>query len=203
MTLSHTKSLAEALGKNVFPGLGMASELLEHIAALFVRRTYLSKAQLLTIGDQWKQVFYLHQGLVRIFYTDAKGREFNKSFFYENQLIWPVAPSVRTSQTHFTIAALEDLTVSECSFNRLHAMLKGSGYWEQFALLPYAERFAERLFRREYEFLLYAATERYQAFCREKPHLVQRIPDYHLASYLGMTNVTLSRIKNSPAFNLV
>ena len=102
-----------------------------------------------------------------------------------------------------TIAALEDLTVSECSFDRLHAMLKGSGYWEQFALLPYAERFAERLFRREYEFLLYSATERYQAFCREKPHLVQRIPDYHLASYLGMTNVTLSRIKNSPAFNLV
>lgn len=195
------ESLAEALSHGAFAGLGMNSEELGQITNLFVSRSYPRKAMLLDIGDRWERVFYIHSGLVRLFYTDVEGREFNKGFFREGQMIWPVAPSARTDASLFSIAALEDLTVSICGFSRFHDWLLQRGYWEAFAL-PYAEAFAERLFRREYEFLLNSASERYRRFCIEYPELVQRIADYHLASYLGITNVTLSRIKNSPPFNL-
>ena len=196
---SNQGLLTEVLRQNAFSGLGIDNEKLDSIARLFARRRYPRKALLLPLGDKWENVIYIHDGLVRLFYTDPEGKEFNKGFFWENQLIWPVAPSARTNESLFSIGALEELTISICSFTLFQSWLKKEGYWEKFAL-PYAEAFAERLFKREYEFLLNSATERYERFCIEHPGLVKRIADYHLASYLGITNVTLSRIKNSVDF---
>ena len=201
MSNADQKTLSEALRQNVFAGLEITNEELDRIACLFIRKKYPRKVHLLTAGERWDRIFYIHDGLIRLFYADAEGREFNKGFFGENQLIWPVAPSARTEKSLFSIAALEDVEISVCHFDLFYSWLKERGHWERFAL-PYAEAFTERLFQREYEFLLSSATERYRRFCIAYPELVQRIADYHLASYLGITNVTLSRIKNSADFNV-
>ena len=156
---------------------------------------------LVRAGERWKTVFYIHQGILRLFYTDKEGREFNKGFFWEDQFVWPVAPSARNKDSLFTIAALEELVVSACPFPTFHSWLLHHGSWEKFAL-SYAEAFAEQKFLREYEFLVCSATERFRHFCREYPELVTRILDYHIASYIGVTNVSLSRIKNSAAVNI-
>ncbi len=198
---SSNESLSMALEQKIFQELGIENKKRDHLADFFVRKQYPPKALLLSIGDRWENVFYIHKGLVRLFYTDTEGKEFNKGFFYEDQLIWPIAPSARTGKSLFSIAALEELTVSICSFNLFFDWLTKHGCWEKFAL-PYAEASAERLFKREYEFLQNSATERYQRFTRDYPELVRRIADYHLASYLGITNVTLSRIKNATGFNI-
>jgi CRP/FNR family transcriptional regulator, anaerobic regulatory protein len=198
---SGNETLVEAFSRKILRNVVADSEKLTEVASLFIRRKYPRKALLLTTGEKWDKIFYIHQGLVRLFYAAAEGREFNKGFYCEGQLIWPVAPSVRRKDSLFSIAALENLTVSVCSFALFHSWLEQRGYWEKFAL-PYAEAFAERLFMREYEFLLNSAAERYRNFCIEYPGLVRRIPDYHLASYLGITNVSLSRIKNTADFNV-
>lgn len=116
-------------------------------------------------------------------------------------MLWPIAPSARKNDSLFNISALEAVTVSVCDFSSFHSWLTRHGCWEKFAL-PYVELFVEDKFRREYEFLMNSATERFRHFCMEYADLVERIPDYHLASYLGITNVTLSRIKKSIDFNL-
>ena len=71
--------------------------------------------------------------------------------------------------------------------------------WEAFAL-PFAETLADQKFNREYEFLMLDAEARYLSLLQQDPQLVSRVPDYHLASYLGMTNVTLSRVKRRCRF---
>jgi hypothetical protein len=50
---------------------------------------------------------------------------------------------------------------------------------------------------RERSFLQQTATERYLDFCERHPDLLQRIPQYHIASYLGVTEVTLSRLRST------
>ena len=127
--------------------------------------------------------------------------EFNKAFFWEDQLVWPVAPSARARDSLFSMAALDNITVSVCNFDTFYSWLTSNGHWERFAL-PYAESFAEQKFQREYEFLMNSATERFRSFCDEYPGLVNRIPDYHIASYIGITNVSLSRIKSSYDINV-
>lgn len=160
------------------------------------KKTYPRKMFLLNVGDKWDKLFYIHRGIVRLFYTDMEGREFNKAFFWEGHCIWPVAPRDRNEDVLFSIAALEDVTVLECSFQRVYDILRNHGQWEAFAL-PFAETLVEQKFVREHDFLLLSARERFEEFSQAHPNIVRRIPDYHLASFLGITNVSLSRIKRS------
>ncbi len=194
-------SLIAALKEKIIPdGFNHGRELSE-LSALFVQREYPRKQTLLVAGEKWDKVFFIHRGIIRLYYTDKEGRESNKGFFQEGCLVWPVAPCARQNDSLFSIAALEDINVSVCRFASFYSWLVGHGYWEKFAL-PYAELFAEEKFLREYEFLVYSAAERFRHFCAENPELAKRIPDYHLATYIGITNVSLSRIKKTMDFNL-
>jgi CRP-like cAMP-binding protein len=179
----------------------MDSEDVIELANLFIGRRYARRATLIAAGEKWDKVYYIHEGVVRLFYSDDQGREFNKGFFCEEHVMWPVAPYAREEASLFSIATLKNVTVSACLFSVFYSWLSRHGYWERFAL-PYAETLAADKCLREYEFLLNSAAERYRNFCKEHPGLAGRIPDYHLASYLGITNVTLSRIRNSADFSL-
>ena len=158
------------------------------------KKDYARKSSLLNAGDLWANLIYIDQGLIRLFYSDLDGRMFNKAFFGEGQCIWPVAPKDRDQGVLFSIAAVEDTCVYLCPFEALYEFLNSRGYWEKFAL-PFAETLIEQKFQREHDFLLLSAKERFENFSKSQPHLISRIPDYHLASYLGITNVSLSRIK--------
>ncbi len=182
--------------RRVFNDLQISDKELKEVSDLFIERKYPKNKTFITEGEQWNNIFYIHKGIIRLFYMDNKGREFNKGFYWEGQLAWPIAPSAQKEGSLFHIATVEDTVVSICPFNRFHSWLAHHGCWEKFALM-YTEAFVEQKFAREHEFLLNSATERYHKFCNKYPFLVNRIPDYHLASYIGISNVSLSRIKKS------
>lgn len=201
MTDSDNISLSETLEKKIFQNISTQNKERAELAGLFIERRYQRKITLVPAGEKWDKVFFIHRGIIRLYYTDKDGREFNKGFFREGQLVWPAAPSARHQESLFTIATLEECRISVCGFAPFFSWLKRHNYWEKFAL-PYTESLAEEKFLREYEFLMKPATERFRNFCIENPELAERIPDYHLASYLGITNVSLSRIKKNIDFNL-
>ena len=194
--MASKKLLINEFKKLFFQPINVDEEDFFSFSNFFSKRKYSRKTYLLHAGDKWDKVFYIHQGLIRLFYNDYEGREFNKAFFWEKHCIWPVAPRDRNEDSLFSIAALEDVTVLECSFRLFHEWLSERGHWEKFAL-PFAETLVEQKFLREHDFLLLSATERFNNFSGKYPDIVFRIPDYHLASYLGITNVSLSRIKRS------
>ena len=194
--MSEKISLPQFLKQRVFRETTPPEKELSELLRLFHGGTCSREETLIMAGEPWDRAFFIHEGIMRLYYTDREGREYNKAFFSEGELVWPVAPSAQREKIRFTIAPLENLKLSVCSFRVLQSWLKEQNYWEPFAL-SYAEAFAEEKFIREYEFLMHSAPERFQHFCEEHPQLAERIPDYHLASYLGMTNVSLSRIKNS------
>ncbi|WP_077529660.1 Crp/Fnr family transcriptional regulator [Vreelandella utahensis] len=182
------EALALALGGDT------ASSLVTRLADAFVERRFRKAEAVLLAGEQWQQVLFIEQGMLRLYYSDEEGREFNKGFFQEGQLIWPVAPSARQEPSLFSILCLEHCSIRVADFDWFRRQLESAGLWSRFAL-PFTEWLAEEKFLREYELLLYPALERYQHFQNQYPELAARVPDYHLASYLGMSNVTLSRIK--------
>lgn len=191
----------DALRRRVFHNRSVEDDKLAELSSFFVKKQCPRNYVFLHAGEKWNYVLYIHEGVIRLFYGDENGREFNKGFFWEDHLVWPVAPSARRDDSLFSIAALESCVVSVCPFKPFYDWLRLSGWWETFAL-PYAEAFAEQKFLREYEFLMSSARDRYRSFCKEFPGLAHRIPDYHIASYIGITNVSLSRIKSSAEFNL-
>jgi CRP-like cAMP-binding protein len=158
--------------------------------------TFKKKELLLQANQQSGHFWFVFQGLVRNFYITEEGKDFNKSFIAAPSFCGSMTEIITGQASRFSIEALEDTTVIAISINWFkEASHKNSGF--QTLALVIAEQLALKKEQREAELLLDDATTRYQRFVIENSHLAGRIAAYHIASYLGITEVALSRIKRS------
>lgn len=179
----------------VFKNAGIQVGDEDALVRLFSYRLFSAREPVLQSGQAWRQLYYIQSGLIRLFYTDEDGNDYNKGFFRERHCLWPVAPRDREQGVLFSIATIEPTEVLVCDIDALYHHLEAQGQWQRFALY-YAERLLESKFQREHDLLTMKARERYIKLKADLPDLIARIPDYHLASYLGVTNVSLSRLKS-------
>jgi CRP-like cAMP-binding protein len=152
-------------------------------------------ATLLAAGTHWQHAFWVERGMLRLFYIDSEGRESNKNFHAEDAFIWPVTDALRREPVAFFIAALAPATVVRClPYAALETAVAGLPSWTTLQLNALAGLLDDKM-RREQAFLQCTARLRYEALLRERPEWTGRIPLRHLASYLGMTDVSLSRLR--------
>jgi len=177
----------------------LPEEKLQALLDIFHRQIFDKDVVLVNQGDRWNKVYFVERGIVRLFFNTPDGREFNKNFFTEGNFFWPATPATRLHPSLFSITTLEMSYIWVADFALFQKQLMTIQRWEAFAL-PFAETLADQKINREYEFLMFDAKARYLSLLEQDPQLVRRVPDYHLASYLGMTNVTLSRVKRRCRF---
>jgi CRP-like cAMP-binding protein len=156
--------------------------------------TFEANAHLLEAGDIADSVFYLCSGLVRFYYLAQDGKEHNKSFVTEGQFAGALQLSNDPRPSRFYIQALEPVQALAISLDALNRLYAQSLAWANIGRL-YMESIAVRKARREAQFLLDSAEERYCHFLTTQPELAEKLPLYHIASYLGITDVALSRIR--------
>lgn len=165
----------------------------------FKFRVFPKNSILLSTEDYWVTMFFINHGIIRIYYMSEDGRDFNKGFFFEGMFLWPIAPSARNYPSRFIIETMEQCETLICDLRGFRKTLQMLGYWDKFSLF-HAEWLADDKAIREADFLLLSAQERYLKFVESYKEIADRIPDYHIASYLGITNVALSRIKKNLFF---
>tara|TARA_Y100000588_G_scaffold362370_1_gene424017 strand:- start:138 stop:734 length:597 start_codon:yes stop_codon:yes gene_type:complete len=149
---------------------------------------------LLRAGDIGTYAYYVDEGLVRLFYTNDSGREFIKSFSTADDFCGSFSSSLFKTPCRFSIQALELTTVVYTLFDQIVDLFPTDIRWERLGR-KLAEGYALLKEEREAELLLDPAETRYRRFLEDYPDLDQRIPQYHIASYLGITDVALSRIR--------
>lgn len=93
------------------------------------------------------------------------------------------------------VIALEDSTILRIKFEKEQKLKKGDHKFETIFRIM-AERGLAFQQRRMISNLTLSAEERYDEFLTKYPHIIQRLPQYALASYLGMTKEFLSKIRN-------
>ena len=177
----------------------LPEEKLQALLDIFHRHMFEKDVVLLNQGDPWAKVYFVEQGIVRLFFNTPDGREFNKNFFAEGNFFWPATPATSLHPSLFSIATLEMSYLWVADYVLFRKQLIALNRLESFTL-PFAQALADQKINREYEFLMLDAEARYLSFLQKNPQFVRRIPDYHIASYLGMTNVTLSRVKSRCRF---
>lgn len=157
-------------------------------------RRQLRKGQhLLHMGDAVASIWRVQRGLLRMYYQSAKGLERNRSFHAEDHWLGAGTPPVAT-ESPYAIEALEDCTLVEVPYALLqdvlaqHPAVHGA---VQDALDSIFARQNQRLS----ELLMLDATTRYHAFLSLHGGMADRLRLHHVASYLGITNVALSRIR--------
>lgn len=147
-----------------------------------------------TEGQNLSAVWFVEQGLLRSHFLNADGRERNCGFHPEWQ--WAGMPPPRGAPALASVAidALERSQVVELSHAALAAWLQHRP--ELQATLT--DTLLVNLMassRRESALMMDSAEERYMRFLAEQPAMAERVALHHVASYLGITNVALSRVR--------
>ncbi len=156
----------------------------------------LSRQQMLCqAGEQPRSFAFVCEGLFRVFALDAKGHEYNKNFFSEGQFPGSMAALLRQEPSQHSIQALEDSSIIEIDFKSFRELLYRSEDLKLFQIHYLETNWLLAKDARETQLVQQDAAERYQRFLTEKPELAERLPQYHIASHLGITPTQLSRIR--------
>ena len=140
------------------------------------------------------RIGFLLNGVVRAFYRSHNGIEYNKTFFTDNEFFGPYAALVTRQVNHINIQALTECTILTAPYSQVTELFPLYRKMETLARLI-AEQFYIEKEKREIELVLLQADERYDLFKKEHPSIENLIPQYHIASYLGITPTQLSRIR--------
>ncbi len=163
-------------------------------AGMFSCKRHSAGEHVIFAGEVVTDLHFLTSGLARYYYLDEKGREFNKSFSTTGQVLSSMLSLVTGEPSRFSVQVMD---ASYCLSLRYHDFLVlAESYrdWERLRLCL-LEQLVLKKEQREADLLISSATERYLRFLEEFDHMAERIPNYHIASYLGITEVALSRIR--------
>jgi CRP-like cAMP-binding protein len=135
------------------------------------------------------------KGIFRIYHNDPQNDEQKNIFFFsENQFIVSFRSFIYQYPCNYYIEALEDAELLYISYVDLHQLYSTAIAWQQFGRLL-AERFFNYSQSRAEELLFLSHEQRYVRLLEEHPTILNRIPAYHISSYLGIKNPSLSRIR--------
>lgn len=175
--------------------LPRASAALRRQLVALVQSVTLDKGQLLLpAGTRWQHLWWVEQGALRLYYLDRQGAEANKNFMLEGQCLWPVTPRLRDEPADFFIAALEPTRVHALAMADAQALLADEPDWGALQLQALQQLLDEKLWR-EHLFLQCTPAQRYLALRAARPQWCQRLPLRHQAAWLGITDVSLSRLR--------
>ncbi len=164
-------------------------------AAQHMRRLTLARGQTLFEIDQPHPfVHVLRQGCVKTLYRDAQGHEWVQDFFDEGAFLCSLTSLRPGGVASYGCEALEDAEVECIDYAWLEAVAQGHPVWQR-ALLAGWKDYATRREQRERGLLTLSPAQRYAAYVSERPRLAARVPQQDLARYLGITPVSLSRIR--------
>ena len=167
---------------------------MELFISLFSEKHLKKDEYFATEGEYSTKFGFLSLGIVRAFYRNNEGNEYNKTFFSEKGFIGAYSSLVTNQKNQINIQCLTDCSLLTADFLEFKKLYDTHPKIERLARIL-AEYFFVSKEKREIELVMMDATERYAIFQEEHPNLENHIPQYHIASYLGITPTQLSRIR--------
>lgn len=155
----------------------------------------LKKNEYLAIEGEYSTRFvFITKGVMRAFFRNNNGNEYNKTFFTEPNFVGAFSSLVTKQQNLINIQCLTDCAVLIADYQQVTNLYNSFPKIERFARIL-AEHYFVTKETREIELVMLDASERYVIFQKKHPNLEHLIPQYHIASYLGITPTQLSRIR--------
>ncbi len=163
-------------------------------STLFLPKVLKKGDYFITDGQTAKEIGFLESGIIRAFYRNSEAVEYNKHFFINPCFIGGYASLIAGTPNQIIQQALTDCRIQVAKFADIQKLYEICPDIERGARIL-AEQFFVQKEQREIEIVLLDADKRYQIFQKNFPQLEQQIPQYHIASYLGITPTQLSRIR--------
>lgn len=188
----------ELLHKKISEIISVSEEDFEYSKSLFLPKKLRKKQYLLQEGDVCRYTAFVSKGLLRTYSTDEKGTEHILQFAMEGWWMADLYSFLTDEPSIFNMEALEDcelLLITRPSWDLLLARIPA--FERFFRILIQNNLIATQ--RRLLGTMSETAEEKYVKLLKTYPDCVQRVPQHMIASYLGITRETLSRIRSNMA----
>jgi len=184
----------EELIKKIKDNIHLSIEAEDYLISISKEKIVPKGSILIRQGQRVNKIFFVTGGCLRSYCIDKNGKEHTLHFAIKNDWISDYIAIHGNESATLTIECLTESNIIEFNAEKINGMLK---------LFPELEPFQrgnlERLFvslqKRILNQLQLSAAERYDLFLEEYPDVEQHTRNYHIASYLGITQESLSRIR--------
>jgi CRP-like cAMP-binding protein len=144
-------------------------------------------------GESAAIMSFVLKGLLMAYYQNADGREIVRNFTLENQLACAYKSASRAAPSHVSIVALEETVVLTFSYQDLLDAYDRSAVWERVGRKLF-EAYCGAFERRTFQLMALDAKSRYEDLSRDYPELIKRVQRQYIATFLGITPQSLSRL---------
>ncbi|MBL6446103.1 Crp/Fnr family transcriptional regulator [Fulvivirga sp. 29W222] len=154
---------------------------------------------LLHKGQTSKHLYFVNKGCLRVFCIQPDGKESTRFFAFKGQFGTAFPSFIKQDVSIALIDTVEKselLKIHHHDFQRLLSSVPG---WESLYRKELEHNYVESILRIE-SFVTMNATERYRRILKHEPHLINRLPNRIIASYMGISQETLSRLKSDRSF---
>lgn len=167
---------------------------------IFKPRILKKDISFLEVGEKSTEIGFIVKGVFRSYYIDKNGNDITKYFYAEDGILFSYAAYLSQKETEYYIQALEDSELLVAKISDFEKIVEGN-----YKLLLLYKKMIDRVLIMKEEhasgFKLLNSVERYKQFTSTYPDLEKRIKQCYIASYLGITPVSLSRIRKKLGIN--
>lgn len=144
-----------------------------------------------TVSDDY---FYLQKGIMRVFLDDLAGNEITTDIFTENNIVFEITSFFNRVKSETNIQAITACIGYRISYEELNKLFHHKPAFRDFGRAILVKEFIASK-KRNYAMINQTAEQRYQNLLTSRPELLKYVPLKYIASYLGVTDSTLSRIR--------
>jgi CRP-like cAMP-binding protein len=182
----------ETFIQSIYP---LSKDILEEVILHLQHLEYPKNYFLLKQGRPCKYIWFLVQGAVRYFYTDEDGKDSNVWFSLDTDIITDAPSFVSQKPSNESIQLLEDSELYAIERNSLYCLLQTHHSFALWHISLVEKHYVSQIEERISDLQFLNAKQRYEKFLAQFPNISNRISLGHIASYLNITQETLSRIR--------
>ncbi|MBK6523975.1 MAG: Crp/Fnr family transcriptional regulator [Sphingobacteriaceae bacterium] len=175
--------------KKFYPLSKEAEQAIGEICIITVKKN----TDLQPIGHTCKTIYFINKGVARIYYF-KDGVDITESFAFENNIIARIESLFTGKPSRKAIQILEDSEIVAINSTQLFKLYDTFPEIERLFRLIFESAYVDTVNRIE-SIQFHTAEERYKALIKDAPNVLKKVPLKHIASYLGITQVSLSRIR--------
>ncbi|MEC3907976.1 Crp/Fnr family transcriptional regulator [Tamlana sp. 2201CG12-4] len=172
----------------------VSEETFSKLSRIAIFKKFDTGTQIAKTGEVPSKIYMLISGMMRAYLEDESGREFNKSFFMPFSFVGSFTGLIKKQPSKLVYESLTACKVYEINFEEFMKLCK-----EDINVSNLYNKVLEHIFikyeERQLELISMDATQRYLELCKKMPDIEHLVPQYHIASYLSITPVQLSRIR--------
>lgn len=185
----------EVLRRYISDKISLSDNEQNEILGSFKIKKLRKKQYLLQEGEICTTLSFIAKGCMRLYRVDEKGYEHIVQFGFENYWISERESAFSQKPTQYCIDAIEDSEVLICNLTQFDTLQKSIPKFAELMTNLQSKNFV-MIQKRINSALSFSAEEKYNELMTNQPEIIQRIPANMVASYLGISRETLSRIRS-------